>query len=75
MGPAVVLSRDTQTAHALPGLKMRLGRPESANGANRNFRLSRPCITQAPTCFVVVESKLVIYLFFHQIYSNLPPAL
>ena len=49
----MVLCKYMQIVHGLPGLKMRAGRPGSANGANRNFRWSRPCRVQVPTCFVV----------------------
>ena len=55
VGAVVLLGRymQMQTGHGLPGRKMIVGQPEFANGANRNFRWSRPCIVQVPTCFVV----------------------
>ena len=63
-----------QTGHGLPGVMMIVGQPESANGANRNSRWSRPCIVQVPTCFVVTiwwsKSKLVIYSFFHRFFFS-----
>ena len=52
VGAVGLLSRymQMQNGLGLPGL---MGQPEFANGANRNFRWSRPCIVQVPTCFVV----------------------